>query len=668
MKKWLVKTPDAGAVDTLARETGFSPFICKILAGRGIFTRDEADAFFNSEELSDPFLMADMEKAVETIREFVESGEKITIYGDYDCDGITSTYILFDYLRALGAEVDWYLPSRDEGYGLNNNAIDLLHRQGTKLIITVDNGISAVEEAKHIAELGMTLVITDHHQVPDVLPEAAAIVNPHRKDDMSIFRKIAGCGVALRLVAAMEEDGESALMEYAPFATIGTVADVMPLTGENRLIVRKGLEALSCTDNLGLYALLRKSGCHEDEEVTSTMVAFRLSPRINAAGRCEHPKIAMELLLAETQSVANAKAEEVHHLNDVRKQAEEEIVKAVEEQIKADPDALNRKVLIVVGEGWKHGIIGIASAKLLHKYNMPNIVITIEGDTARGSARSFDELPLHKMLEACKEHLVRYGGHAKSAGLTIETEKIDDFRKAVFDYCKDREAAVEKIEIDMEIAPEEITVENIELLDRLEPFGEENPSPLFMFRNCTIGTKKSLANGKFVAFSFIYRGKEFRAVNFNSTFDDFTYETGETVDMVASIQLEEYKGNTNIKAFITDVRYSDFNQDRYFAAKNAYEDYRNGKVDKKLICRMVPEQAELRKCYDILRKTKRFSKAVMLSSKENVNYCKFRIILDIFGEFGLIETDFTKDYVSLVPSAPKADLTKSKILSDLKNI
>ncbi len=666
MKKWNINNPDRQIVDRLIAETGLNPFICRILASRGITSRAEAELFFNNEELSDPSLTADIEQAVEVINSFVESGELITIYGDYDCDGITSTYILFDYLQALGAEVDWYIPSRDEGYGLNTEAIDLLHKRGTKLIITVDNGISAIEEAKHIAELGMTLVITDHHQVPDELPEAAAIVNPHRKEDMTSFRKIAGCGVVLKLIHCMEGDSETVLAEYAPYAAVGTVGDIVPLIDENRLIVKRGLEGITYTENVGLRALIRQCGIDDDEEVTSSQLAFGVCPRINAAGRYAHPKTAMELLLAETSSAAKAKAEELSNLNNLRKQAEEEILEAAEKQIRENPDILNRKVLIVTGEGWSHGIIGIASARLLRKYGKPNIVITIEGDTARGSARSVDGLSLYDMLDNCKEHLIRFGGHTKAAGLTIATESIEAFRKAVYTYCDDKEAAVESITADIEITPDELTESNIELLEKLEPFGEENPSPLFLFSNCIIKSKKSLKDGKYVSFVFIFGNKEYRAVHFGSTFDSFAFEAGESVDMIASVDINEYNGKTSISVLVKDARYSGFKQDRYFAAKSAYEDYRCGKTDQRLLCRMAPEQTELRSCYDILRKTTCMSKAAMLMNKQNVNYCKFRIMLDIFAEFGLVKQDITNDYAGLIPNAPKADLTKSKILAGLK--
>ncbi len=667
MKKWQIKTADKSAVDNLVKETGISPFICKILVSRGILNRADAEIFFNSDELSDPYLLADMEKAVEVINEFVENGEKITVFGDYDCDGITSTFMLYDYLTALGAEVDWYIPSRDEGYGLNNNAIDLLHKRGTKLIITVDNGISAVEEAKHIAELGMTLVITDHHQVPETIPEAAAVVDPHRKDDMSVFRQIAGCGVVLKLISALAEDNETALMEYAPYAALGTIADIVPLVSENRIIVRSGIEAMQYAENQGLYNLIKKSGIDLEKDLSATQFAFYVCPRINAAGRCTHPKEAMELLLAENGNVAKAKAESLSSLNDKRKEMEDEIISAAEAQIKANPDLLNKKILIVYGEGWSHGIIGLASSKLLHKYGKPNIVITVEGDTARGSARSFEGLSLFKLLTACQDRLIRYGGHTKAAGLTLKTSEIEAFMEEAYAYCEDKEPALETITADMEVDPEELTLSNIELLSKLEPFGEENPQPLFLFRSCKIKNKHSRKDGKFTAIDFIYNNGIYGAISFSMPFDECFYEIGDDVDIIGSIEINEYNGTRKLSIRIDDMRYSDFNQDRYFAAKAAYEDYRCGKTDPRLLCRMTPTTDELKKCYDILRKTNSLSRAAAIASKENINYCKLLIMLDIFEEFGLIEKDITTGKIALIKGAPKADLSKSAILANLNS-
>lgn len=667
MKKWIVKETDAALAERLRRETGLNPFICRILAGRGILSRESAEAFFNSESLSDPLLLADMEKAVEVISGAVENGEKITVYGDYDCDGITSTYMLYSYLEALGAEADWYIPSRDEGYGLNSAAVELLHKKGTRLIITVDNGISAAEEAEQIAALGMTLVITDHHQPPEKLPTAAAIVNPHRKDDASPFRKIAGCGVVLKLIAAMEEDGGTAMTEYAEFAAIGTVADIVPLVGENRLIVRKGLEAMPFSENPGLSALLRQCGIDPEEEVTSSELAYAVCPRINAAGRYAHPRTAMELFLADSPSAARAKAEELTRLNELRKQAEETILSEAEAQLRANPDLLNRRILILTGTGWSHGIIGIASAKLLHKYGKPNIILTIEGETARGSARSFSELPLYELLDRCKEHLVRFGGHTKAAGLTLRTDEIGAFTQAVYACAEQSPPAIETLTADLEIEPGELTEENIALLERLEPFGEENPAPLFCFRGCTILAKKKLKDGKYVSFTFRFGGRELRAVDFHSTYDDFPYREGDTVDLIAGAELNEYNGQTSVSIRVADLRPAGFRQERYFAARTAYEDSRFGKADPRLLCRMAPDMEEMRLCYDLLRKNGgSLVRAEAEALRQGLNYCKFRVALDVFAEFSLAESDFAVGRYRLLPAKEKADFTKSRVLEKLK--
>lgn len=665
MKQWSVKTPDEKLLARLIQETGLNPFICRILAGRNILSRNDAENFFNSEELSDPFLLADMEKAVEAINSAVEQGEKITVYGDYDCDGVTSTYILFSYLEALGAEVDWYIPSREEGYGLNRNAIELLKKKGTSLIITVDNGISAADEAEYIYSLGMRLVVTDHHQVPDVLPRAEAVLNPHRRDDDSPFKMLAGCGVVLKLVSAMENDSETALMQFADIAAAGTVADIVPLVGENRLIVRRGLESMPFTENYGLSALLKQCGIEPEEEVLSVELAFGLCPRINAAGRYAHPRAAMELFLAETAQTARAKAEELTRLNSLRKQEEEKILAQVEEQIRRDPDLLNRRILIVSGEGWNHGIIGIASAKLLHKYGKPNIVITVEGETARGSARSFEGLSLFELLTGCKGLLIRYGGHTKAAGLTIETEKIPDFIKAAYEYCEKLPPALETLSADMEIIPAQLTAENIELLEKLEPFGEENPVPLFLFRDCLIKSKRPLKDGKYVSFSFAFGDKDYRAVHFGSDFASFPFKEGDRVDFIASAEINEYNGKTSISIRISDIRAVGFKQERYFAARTAYEDYRCGKVEERLLCRMAPTNEEMRACYDAMRKNNSLSRAADIAMQSGVNYCKFRIVIDILEEFGLAEADPTADKVTLIPSKTKADLSKSQVLARL---
>ncbi|MBQ9383284.1 MAG: single-stranded-DNA-specific exonuclease RecJ [Ruminiclostridium sp.] len=670
MNKWKVNIPDRDILGRLIKETGLPEFICRILVSRGITSHAEAEVFFNGNEFSDPLAIKDMDKAVITITEAVENGTHITIYGDYDCDGVTSTYMLYSYLEALGGEVSWYIPTRDEGYGLNKPAIDLLKKQGTELLITVDNGISAVEEAAYIKELGMKLVVTDHHRPPEILPEAEAVVDPHRVDDFSEYKQLAGCGVVLKLIMAMEGDSDSVLTQYADIAAIGTVGDIVKLDGENRIIVREGLRLMENTENMGLNRLLAASGHEDGTEITSTFLQFSICPRINAAGRYESPRTAMELLLCGDMRSAAAKAEELSRLNNMRKDAETEIIRKAEETIRRDPDLLNRRLLIVSGDGWKHGIIGIASAKLLHKYGKPNIVMTREGDTARGSARSTDDLPLYDLLDSCSDLLVRFGGHTKAAGLTISSDMIEAFTQAAYRYCDERikETAAELLEADMEIFPADMRVENIELIENLEPFGEGNPAPLFLLRECVVRSKKALKDGKYTSFAFVFGGVEARAVYFGASYEAFPFGEGDTVDILANLAVNEYNDRRSISVIVKDVRYSDFRQERYFAAKTAYEDMRCGTVDGKLLCRMAPDSLDMRRVYDILRQTGICSKAEILADRAGINCCKFRVILDVFAEFGLAETDITADTVKLIPTSTKADLSKSKVLARMREL
>ncbi len=671
MNKWKVNVPDRELTEKLRKDTGLPEFICRILVSRGIASRESADRFFNSTELSDPMMIRDMDKAVKAVSEAVENGTKITIYGDYDCDGITSTYILYNYLEANAADVSWYIPDRDEGYGLNNAAIDLLKKQGTELIITVDNGISAVEEAKYIKQLGMKLVITDHHHVPDVLPEAEAVVDPHRPDDISEYKELAGCGVALKLLMALEAasggDPESVFMQYADIAAVGTVADIVSLDGENRIIVREGMRLMENTENMGLNRLLLMSGYEPGTPITSSLIGFRVAPKINAAGRLASPKLAMELFMSPTFNTAATNSLNLCELNDERKKLEDEIIAQTDDLIRSDPDLLNKRLLIVCGDGWKHGVIGLASGELLKKYGKPNIVITKEGETSRGSARSTDDLHLYNMLESCSDKLIRFGGHTKAAGLTVSSDRLGEFIDAAYSYCSENipMSCSNIITADMELSPEDLDISNIEPLENLEPFGEGNREPLFCIRNCTITSKKAIKDGKYTSFGFNTGGRELRAVHFGSTFDAFPFSEGDVADIITSLSINEFRGNRSITAFVKDMRYSGFRQDRYFAARTAYEDYRCGTVDRKLLCRMAPDNNELRTVYDILRKTGSLSKAEMLADRAGINCCKFRIILDIFGEFRLASADITRDSVKLLPAGQKADLTKSRVLAGL---
>ena len=668
MKKWQIDEPVPGEAEALRADTGLPELICSILTARGIKTRDAADSFFNNEELSDPFDIKDMDKAVRAVSDAVESGAHITIYGDYDCDGITSTYMLYNYLEALGANVSWYIPDREEGYGLNPEAVKRMKERGTELVITVDNGISAVSEAELIYELGMKLVVTDHHQPPEKLPRAEAVIDPHRADDSSEYKELAGCGVVLKLIAAMEGDTEGMLEQYADMAAIGTVGDIVRLDGENRIIVRHGLRSMKHTENMGLMQLLKQCGADDDTILTTSFLGFSVCPRINAASRLDTPAAAMELLLCTDMASAQAKARALSELNDSRQRRGTEIFSEIKESLKNDSALLCRPILIADGENWPHGIIGITSSKLLRDLGKPNIIITREGEFSRGSARSTEELPLYLLLRSCSQLLERQGGHIKAAGFTIRTENIEAFRRAVYKYCDENihTDTCETLKADMELSPEALTLENARLISNLEPFGEGNREPLFYLPSCTIRSKKSVKDGKYVSFVFEYGGKEFRGISFNMSFDAFGYEPGDIVDLLVNISENEYAEKVSLSIKVTDIRLSGIDLKKYFAASKAYDDYRCGKTDKRLLCRMEPTQDELRMAYDILRKTTMLSRAAAFSVKAGINYCKFRIILDIFDEFALTKTDILDDKVTLLPAKGKADLKTSKVLASLR--
>ncbi len=672
MYKWQINTPDAALAEQLRRDTGFPLLICKILVSRGISTREAADTYFNSTELSDPFAVKDMDKAANALAEAIESGTRITIFGDYDCDGVTSTYMLFSYLQACGAEADWYIPTRDEGYGMDIPALALLKKRGTELIVTVDTGISSAAEAQYIKENGMRLIVTDHHQVPEEMPEAIAVVDPHRPDDSSEYKEFAGCGVVLKLLMALETvmggDPESVFTQYADIAALGTIADVVDLGGENRIIVREGLRLMENTENMGLHRLLLLSGWQEGQEITASFIGYKISPKINAAGRIDTPAAAMETLLAENMNTAYAKAAALCELNNTRKELEDAIVAQVDEQIREHPELLDRRLLIIEGDNWQHGVVGLASGEVLKKYGKPNIVITREGETSRGSSRSTEGLNMFGMLESCADLLIRHGGHPKAAGLTVATDKLGEFKQAAYAYCAERikETCVNTLTADLEAVPADLTFEAVQPIENLAPFGEGNREPLFLLRGCVIRSKKPVKEGRSTSFRYLFGGREFKGVYSKMPYEAFPFADGDSVDMIVTLTINEYRGERSITAFVRDMRRVGFEQKRWIAARTAYEDYRCGKVDGRLLVRMIPTVEERRKAYDIIRGTRSLSGAELTADSAGINCCKFGIILDMFEEFGLAKRDITTDSIQLLPVRGKVDLEKSKVLEKLK--
>lgn len=678
IRHWEINPVSAEKSRLLSDEYGLSRLVSDILVSRGMDAPSAAEDFLSAQgEYEDPFLLPDMEAAVERIRQAVDAGEKIAVYGDYDCDGITATAILYQYLVTVGAEVIYYIPERDsEGYGLNCGAIEKLVGQGVSLLVTVDNGISALEEVAFAGSLGLDVVVTDHHQPGETLPDAVAVVDPHRKDRDCSFFRLCGAEIALKLVAALEDGNTDSVVEYfGDLAAIGTIGDVMPLIGENRLLVRQGLELIRNSENVGLNALLKAAGLTE-RKLTAENIAFGIVPRINAAGRMGSANLAMELLLCEEEERAEGLAQQMNALNQERQQQEAVIMADIERMLKAEPEKLKQRVLVLAGEGWHHGVIGIVSARVLERFSKPNILLSCSGGEARGSARSCGDFSLFRALSACSGYLTRFGGHKQAAGLSLEVSQIPAFEKAVNAYAAENFDRMLRItlRIDGELTADDLTVENIGQLSVLEPFGEENQPPVFLLRNMRIAEVRPLSENKHIRLSLIdAAGRTVQAVYFGMSTGRFPFQISETVDAVVSVGINEYKGRQSVAVKIKDIRPAGFEENKYFNALTVYERLSRGEpVEHRLKSRIIPTRDELGAVYKLLRKNGGFSDELDLLYlrlwRTGLNYCKFRIILDVLEELGLIKLSPVGAGVTMPAQVKRAELSSSELLHRLSGI
>lgn len=670
MKKWLCSPAPAGVNNEITAQ--FGELLGGVMLSRGITTLDRAREFFGCSSLSDPLLMKDMESAVDVIRQALDEGKKITVYGDYDCDGVTSTAMLYGYLDAMGAEVEYYIPDRSEGYGMNIPALEKILDQGTEFIITVDNGVSAVEEAEYIRQRGAQLVITDHHQPPQELPVCAACVNPHRQDDNSPFKELCGAGVVLKLLCALEEDEEFVMEQYAELAAVGTIGDVMPLVGENRYIVRRGIEDIRASQNIGIDRLLRTAGV-SPESVDATTVAFSICPRINAAGRIAAADKAVQLLMADSPEQAGLLSEELNLMNENRRAEETRIMEDVSRQLESDPSILRERVLVVSGEGWHHGVIGIVAARLLEKYGKPVLMISVENGEARGSARGVDGFSIYKLLDRCSRVLTKFGGHPKAGGFSLPADRIGDFRQMVYAFCRECYPKMPEytVSADMEITGDLLTEEALNSLSQLEPCGEGNQRPVFLLRNCTVESKRALKDGRYTSFELRSGGVKLKALCFGIPFAKFHPEQGSMVDIIAAAELNEFRGVKSVTLKVQEIRPSGFREDRFFAAQRTYEEISRGEgCDSRLAPRVIPDRNALMAVYDLLRKYGGAMSAeeLCIYGGSDLNYCMLRIALDTFASAGMAEQSADADTVRLVPVTHKTDLMASGFLADLRRM
>lgn len=676
-KKWNIAKEDKEIAKILSEECGVSEFVSSVLVSRGHTTYEKAMQFLTSDErFASPFDIKDMRKASDRIKKAVDEFEKIYIYGDYDCDGVTSTAVLYTYLSSIGADVYYYIPERDgEGYGMNKSAIKELFESDARLIITVDNGISAIEEAQYITELGMDLVITDHHQPSDELPIALAIVNPHRNDDLSDFKSLAGVGVVFKLIAALEDgDYTVALESFSDMVAIGTIGDIVPLIDENRMIVKHGLSSLKISNNIGLLALIEVAGI-DIEKITAQTVAFTIVPRINAAGRMGSAGLAVRLLLCEDSDEARGLALEMDSLNKQRQSTELDIIKDIEAMIAKDKSLLTDRVLILKSESWSHGIIGIACSKLIERYGKPVMLMTAEEGMFKGSARSIGEFHLFKALSANAAHLQQFGGHKLAAGFSLNKEDFDEFKRGILEYAGHHYDMMPQntLTVDKTLLPKELNLEQIQELSYLEPFGCKNEPPVFLIKNAALISSTPLSEGKHQKISLDISGTRISALYFGISTDRFFYKPNAIVDVVVNADINSYNGRDSVSIKIKDMRPSGFSQDKFFAAKGYYEKIKRGEsVSKNIIAISIPTRDEIATVYKLLKTNNGYNNDIDCLYLEllhtELNYCKLRVILDVLDELSLISLSPALNKIELCEVSGKVDLNSAQILQRLNSM
>ena len=551
----------AGSRAELER-AGLPPLCAAVLCARGVDTAPAASAFLahGPDLLHDPFLLQDMEKAVERISRAIREQETVAVYGDYDVDGITATCLLTQFLRTLGGQVVSYIPDRtEEGYGLNNHAIDALARQGVTLIVTVDCGITAAQEVEYARALGVDVVITDHHQCKEVLPQAVAVVDPRRPDCSYPFPDLAGVGVALKLALALTapDQRSQVLLDYGELAAIGTVADVMLLQGENRALVHLGLERLADCSRPGLQALLREAGCPRGQVPTTVTIGYGLAPRINAAGRMEQAGTALELLLTQDPQRGQELAQELCQLNRLRQAIELEIFQHCDQLLTHTP-ALSAPVIVLAGEGWHQGVIGIVASRLAEKYACPAFMISLDGDKGKGSCRSFGGFNLFGALERCAPLLDSYGGHELAAGFSIRRDNIPAFRAALCQLVEEfagHQPMESSLDVDCEIPHcSLLSTQDVESLSLLEPFGSGNPKPVFLLRSVCVLSHTDVGGGRHLKLKLRRDGVAMDAIFFSANTAACGIENGQRLDIAFTLQINQFRGNRTVQLQLCDLR------------------------------------------------------------------------------------------------------------------
>lgn len=677
LRKWEVRPLDKERAAAFAQTYGVPFFLAMLMNIRGLDDAAHLREFLGEgEPLSDPFLLKDMDKAAARITRAVDNMEKIAVYGDYDADGVTSTAMLYSYLETRGADVIFYIPQREgEGYGMNMGAVEYLKEQGVSLIVTVDNGISSVQEVARANELGIDVVVTDHHRPQEILPDAVAVVDAYRPDDTSPYKHFSGVGIAFKLLMALEDgagDVEDLLEAYSDLAAIGTIGDIVPLTGENRTLIRAGLERLSQSDRPGVQALLENAGI-AGKALTSTNVAFTLVPRINATGRMGAPERAVRLLISGYEEEAEVLSEEICADNEERRRVEAEIAEAAFADIEAK-GYMKDRVVVVDGENWHHGVIGIVASRVTERCGKPCMIISRGETEAKGSGRSIEGFSLFEAICACGDLLLKFGGHPMAAGITLKPENIEAFRKRINQYAAEHfpQMPTQTVTLDCKLNPAALSVSMAQSLTQLEPFGNGNPQPVFGLFNMELSNVTPVGGGGHLRLTLEKNGAVITAMRFNTKPEELPYHIGDKIDLAVQLEAREFRGQPSLTVIVRDMKFAAFNTEKNIASLASFEKWQRGEVlsaeDKN---RLYPDRACLAAIYRALRTVNgKETDQVRFVSQfgKNMTLGLFKTALLVFEERGLVHSEIADDTftATLIETSGKTDITRSPVLLALQ--
>ena len=646
LKKWQIAEYDKELAKELAIECDVDPIVALIASARGYDDPCELEQFLSDEPcFTDPYEMADIEKAARVINDSISAKEKIAIYGDYDCDGVTATAIIYNYLKERDVNCCYYIPDRfTEGYGMNTEAVKKLFNENVKLIITVDNGIVCNEEIDLANSLGMKVVVTDHHLPSDNLPNAEAVVDPHRKDCPSEFKEICGAEVAFRLICVIEnKEPEELLPYYADILSVAVTADIMPLTLENRSIVKCGIEKLKNSPLTGLSALLNVAVI-DISSVNASKIAFGLCPRINAAGRMGKADRAVELLTTDNMMTALSIANEIDAENSLRQQIEKKIfeqaVNIIEEQ-----KLMYDRVIIAAGEGWHHGVVGIVASRIVEKYGCPTVLISIDGELACGSGRSIEGFSLYNAIDSCRDLMIEFGGHEQAAGVTLNPCDIDEFRRRVNEYARNLPYVPSVLKLDCKLNPSALNLDLAFALEKLEPFGSGNKAPLFGVYGVTLERITPVSNNKHLRLLFSKGGNSFQGMLFGVSTDNFCFNTGDILDLAVSVEANLFRGEYTVSVLIKAIRINGIDDECVFNSMAELNSFMSGnECDHNSI---LPTREEVGRIYKKICDEDILPDRVKYIFMNDIGYAKTCISIKVLEELELIKLNPNGKYVAI---------------------